>query len=201
MELFLFNKNDHICRSDQKMDYCYFLVEGKVKVYTLLKNGKSLLLQFYKPLNIFGDIEFIDIDMASSNLQAMEDSLCIGISMDTLRKNAINDIQFLKYICKSLGNKLDKFSKYSSINLLYPLKNRLASYILATTPYDDNSSTVDELYTYKLTELSDLLGTSYRHLIRTINKLCTEKIIKKEKNSIIILNRTSLEQLAGDIYK
>lgn len=201
MELILFNKNDHICRSTEKIEYFYFLVEGKVKVYTLLKNGKSLLLQFYKPLNIFGDIEVVDVDKTSSNVQAMESTLCIGISMENLRENALGDTKFLKYICKSLGSKLDKFSKFSSINLLYPLENRLASYILAITPNSNNLSNTDEIFTYKLTEMADLLGTSYRHLTRTINKLCNEKIIKKEKYSIIILNRGLLEELACDIYE
>ncbi|MCY6353819.1 cyclic nucleotide-binding domain-containing protein [Clostridium sp. ZS2-4] len=201
MELILFNKNDHICRSTEKIEYFYFLVKGKVKVYTLLKNGKSLLLQFYKPLNIFGDIEFVDIDKTSSNIQAMESTLCIGISMENLRKNALDDTKFLKYICRNLGSKLDKFSKFSSINLLYPLENRLASYILAITPDSDNSSNTDGFFTYKLTEMADLLGTSYRHLTRTINKLCNENIIKKEKDSIIILNRELLEELACDIYE
>lgn len=201
MELILFKKNDHICRSTEKIEYFYFLVEGKVKVYTLLKNGKSLLLQFYKPLNIFGDIEFVDIDKTSSNVQAMESTLCIGISMENLRRNALDDTKFLRYICKSLGSKLDKFSKFSSINLLYPLENRLASYILAITPNSNNLSNIDGIFTYKLTEIADLLGTSYRHLTRTINKLCNEKIIKKEKDSIIILNRDLLEELACDIYE
>ena len=49
--------------------------------------------------------------------------------------------------------------------------------------------------------MADLLGTSYRHLIRTINKLCDEKIIRKEKNSIVILNINALEELAGDLYE
>ncbi|MCY6369487.1 cyclic nucleotide-binding domain-containing protein [Clostridium ganghwense] len=201
MELILFNKNDHICRSNEKLDYFYFLVEGKAKVYTLLKNGRSLLLQFYKPLKVIGDLEFIEGDITSSNIQVVENTLCIGIAMDNLRENAINDTKFLKYICKSLGRKLEKISKSSSINLLYPLENRLASYILAITPNRDNSSNTDGIFTYKLTEMADLLGTSYRHLTRTINKLCNQKIIKKEKDSIIILNRDLLEELACDIYE
>ncbi len=49
--------------------------------------------------------------------------------------------------------------------------------------------------------MADLLGTSYRHLIRTVNKSCDEKIIKKEKNFISILNISSLKMLAGDLYE
>ncbi|MCG8499360.1 MAG: cyclic nucleotide-binding domain-containing protein [Firmicutes bacterium] len=201
MELHLFNKHDLICRADEKMDYFYFFVEGKGKVYTLLKNGKSLLLQFYNPLKVIGDLELIDIDTASCNIEAIEESFCIGIPMEALRKNALDDTKFLKYMCKSLGDKLDKISKSSAINLLYPLENRVAGYLLATSPADNKSSGRESLYTHKLTEMADLLGTSYRHLTRTIHKLCNQKIIKKEKNAIIILNRTVLGQLAGDIYE
>ncbi|WP_027625983.1 cyclic nucleotide-binding domain-containing protein [Clostridium lundense] len=201
MELLSFNKNEYICKCNDTLKYFYFLVHGKIKVYLLLKNGKSLLLRFYKPLSVIGDIEFINNNYAISNIQALEETLFIGIPMNILRKLALDDTVFLKYIINSLGCKLDKNSKASSINLLYPLENRLASYILAISSTNDEYYDVSEISTYKLTEMADLLGTSYRHLLRTINKLCNENIIKKYKNSIVILNKKELERLAGDIYE
>lgn len=201
MELILFSKNEHICKCNESLNHFYFLVDGKAKVYTLLQNGKSLLLQFYKPLKILGDIEFIDIDVANSNVQVIEECLCIGISMKEIRANVLDDTKFLRYICKILGTKLDKLSKSSSINLLYPLENRLASYILAITPENTNVSRKDELSTQRLTEMADLLGTSYRHLTRTINSLCSRNLIEKKGKSLVIINRSALEDLAGDIYE
>lgn len=200
MELHLFDKDEHICWNNDKLEYFYFLVEGKMRVYTLLKNGKSLLLQFYKPFTIIGDVEFNKIDTASSNVQAIESSLLIGIPFDQLREKARDDTKFLLFITNTLSTKLIISSSSSSINLLYPLENRLASYILATS-VNDNKLAVDRIYPQKLTEIADLLGTSYRHLVRTINKLCQQKIIKKEKGTIIILDKGALEELAGDIYK
>lgn len=200
MELHLYKKDEHICWNNEKLEYFYFLVEGKMKVYTLLKNGKSLLLQFYKPFTIIGDVEFNKIDTASSNVQAIESSLLIGIPFDQLREKAKEDTKFLLFITNTLSTKLIISSSSSSINLLYPLENRLASYILATS-VNDNKLAVDRIYPQKLTEIADLLGTSYRHLVRTINKLCQQKIIKKEKGTIIILDKGALEELAGDIYR
>lgn len=201
MELHIFDKNEYICKYKEKLSYFYFLVHGKTKVYLLLKNGKSLLLRFYKPLSVIGDIEFINDNYTSSNIQVLEKTLCIAIPMDNLRKLALDDTIFLKYIINSLGDKLEKNSKASSINLLYPLENRLASYILAISSTNDGYSNISEISTYKLTEMADLLGTSYRHLLRTINKLCRDNIIRKDKSSIIILNKKALEELAGDIYE
>lgn len=202
MELHIFDKGSHIVKTNEPIDYFYFFVEGKVKVYTVLKNGKSLLFRLYKPLNIIGDVEFIDCDIANSNIEAINDCLCIGISMKNLRKYAIDDPTFLKCMCTSLGKKFISSSIASSINILYPLENRLSSYLLAIAPENNQNSNLDGgIITDKFTEMADLLGTSYRHLIRTINKLCHENIIRKEKNSIVILNRNALEMLAGDLYE
>jgi CRP-like cAMP-binding protein len=200
MKLDKFNKGEHILRANQKLEFLYFMVEGKAKVFTLLKNGKSLLLRFYNPFVVIGDVEFIDGTPVTCNVEAISPVTCIGVPLEVLQKSATNDPVFLKFICKSLSEKLAKNSVSSSINLLYPLENRLASYILAIAEENRSSSSFNGIYTDKLTEMADLLGTSYRHLIRIINKLTLEGIIEKQNNRIIILSRPSLEKLAGDLY-
>lgn len=202
MELHIFDKGSHLVKNNEPIDYLYFFVEGKVKVYTILKNGKSLLFRLYKPLVIIGDVEFIDYDTANSNIEAINECLCIGISMSNIRNYAVNDPTFLKCMCTSLGKKFISSSIASSINILYPLENRLASYLLAIIPENSQHSNLDGgIITDNFSEMADLLGTSYRHLIRTINKLCNEKIIRKEKKSITILDITALERMAGDLYE
>lgn len=202
MELHIFNRGEHICRSYEKINYFYFLVEGKAKVYTLLKNGKSLLLRFYSPLQVIGDVEFLNCDYTTCNVEAIDRVKCIGIPIELLRKAALGDVKFLQFSCRSLGKKLADSSYWSAVNILYPLENRLASYILAISD-DDTGSTMPlkEIETHRLTDMAELLGTSYRHLNRTLNNLCTKGIIKKERNSIIVTNRKALEKLAGDLYE
>jgi len=207
MELHSFNKDEHIYRANDKIEYFYFFVEGKAKVYTLLANGKSLLIMFCNPLRIVGDVEVLYSDAATCNLQALKECLCIGISVENIRKYAMEDSVFLKHMCKSLGEKIAHSSLSSSINLLYPLENRLASYILAITPGGENlppggdTSPVEQIVTEKLTEIAELLGTSYRHLNRVINKFCEDGLIKKENHKIVVLDRDSLSKLAGDLYQ
>ena len=52
-----------------------------------------------------------------------------------------------------------------------------------------------------INNLSELLGSSYRHLNRVIKNLSDLKIIEKNKNTIKILNLEKLTLLAQDIYK
>lgn len=200
MTLYMFNKNDYICREDEQLENMYFLVQGKAKVSKHLENGKSLLISFYMPLTIIGDVEFIGHKVTDCSVQAIEDTYCIGINFDIVRSKLTKDCKFLLKICEYLSDKLTDGSNNSSINLLYPLENRLASYIVAFLNTHDEKI---KKFTFKesYSEISELLGTSYRHLNRTLNKFCLEGILKKCEKEYVIEDYDKLLCLAGDLYK
>lgn len=193
IELFKFNKGEHICKVQEKLEYLYFLVKGKAKVYTIMSNGKSLLLCFYAPFKVIGDVEFMYLNKADCSVQAIEETYCIGIPFEYIRKYSLEDSKFLRFICDGLAEKLTRLSKYSSINLLYPLENRVASYIL--------SNKEKNIFKENLTETAELLGASYRHLLRTLNILCNKSVIKRNKNYYEIIDEDTLKKLAGDLYE
>ncbi|WP_251859639.1 cyclic nucleotide-binding domain-containing protein [Clostridium sp. Marseille-Q2269] len=201
MELLFFKKNEHICREDEEINYLFFFVKGKAKAYETLSNGKSLLLCFYDDFRVVGDVEVINFKNASSNVQVIEDSYCIAISFNNVRKYLLDDCKFLRFICNSLGAKLNRCSKNSSINLLYPLENRLASYILATGEYVNYNGEIIVRFNGNLTEIAELLGTSYRHLLRTLNILIGRGIIEKENKYFKVLDKPNLKSLSVDLYK
>jgi len=139
------------------------------------------------------------VETANSNVQVIEDTYCVGISFDDIRKFAFDDSKFLRFACDALRDKLIRLSKNSSINLLYPLENRLASFILATCKESEDKNKI--IFLGNLTEVSELLGTSYRHLLRTLNILCIEDAIIKNENYYEIINAGILEKLAGELYE
>jgi CRP/FNR family putative post-exponential-phase nitrogen-starvation transcriptional regulator len=197
MELLSFKENDYICKAGEQLDTFFFFVEGKAKVYAAQSNGKSLLLCFYYPFKVLGDLEFQHLEYADCTVQAIEGCYCIGISMDNIRRYLGEDVKFLRYVCGSLGEKLRRLSNYSSINLLYPLENRLSSYILGCRRSDEQNHI---LFEGNLSEVAELLGTSYRHLLRTLKLLCGQKAIKKNIHNYEVLDIEKLESLAGDLY-
>lgn len=200
MELYSFDKGEHVYMSNGDIEHLYFLVKGTVKIYTISKNGKALSLKFYNPLQILGDIEFIGNKLPTCNVQCLDDALFIVISFDDMRRYANDDINFYKYISKIFSDKLSTSSHSNMHNFSYPLEERLASYILALSYDSENSNqNSDEVEIFKLNDIAELLGTSYRHLIRTINSLMDKKIIYRKRNTIKILDRDRLEKLAKDL--
>lgn len=193
LKLIRYQPGQHIVRSGELLDRFYFFVEGKGKVYSLLENGKSLLVRFYNPLELVGEVELFSDRSSVCNLQAITEVVCLEISSKAMLEACRADAKLMEYFCRSLSDKLQNFNISSAINLTYPLENRLAGYLVSVT-------TVDNIYTDKLTELADLLGTSYRHLTRTIRDFIDEGIISRKGRSMEILDWNKLKELAREIY-
>jgi len=199
LRLFKFDRGEYLYSDGDYLNYFMFYVEGKAKVFSRLSNGKSLLLSFYQPLEILGDIELFNDEHVTVNVKTITESYCVGIHIDYVRQYLTEDNKFLRFLCQGLGNKLNRCSNNSAINLLYPLENRLASYIVAIDTKDFSESNNLTFYD-SLTEISELLGTSYRHLHRTVNNFVDKGILEKSKSGYIIIDKKPLDKMANDLY-
>lgn len=200
MELIAFEKGEYLSRDGERIEHLLFFVKGKAKVYINLENGKSLLLCFYYPFMLFGDLELVSQNPASTNTVVIDEVHCIALPLNKVREELLKDSRFMGCVCASLGDKLERASKNGTINLLYPLENRVASYIIATM---EKIQAEDKLFQFNenLTTLAELLGTSYRHLLRVLNKLVEENFLEKQKGGYVVINEKKLRDLAADIYR
>ncbi|ETT49657.1 Crp/Fnr family transcriptional regulator [Paenibacillus sp. FSL H7-689] len=193
-------KGEMICAKGERPERLYFLVQGKLKIYTTLPNGKSLLLRFSTPLALVGDLELVNGKEAMNTVESVSKSLLLGISYRALQNTYAENPKFLHFMLSQVTHKLHTFSNLSSLNMLYPVESRFASYLLSTMGQDESSS--EEIQTSKLTELADMLGTSYRHLNRVVQDLCNRDIIRKVQRKLVICDLEQLRVIAGgNIYE
>jgi CRP-like cAMP-binding protein len=200
ISLYHFKRNEFICREGEEIEQLYIFLYGKAKVTSNLSSGKSLLLDFYRDTMLLGELEFLKEKDAASSVQAIEDCYCLGIPMSIAREKLLSDSKFLLYVARSLGQKLERIAKNSSINLLYPLQNRLASYIMATGKRIDTEAGVKLMFKTNLSQTADLLGTSYRHLLRTMEEFRASGLLVKQGRTYVVGDISALERLAGDLY-
>lgn len=199
-ELIKVNSLEYICLQQQEMEYLWFLVEGKAKVVKMLENGKNLLLSFYEPFSVIGDIELIKESQAACTVQALSTCYLLVLPIHQFRVALQKDIKVMNFICNALAQKLDYISNNSSINLLYPVENRLASYINKVSIEQEGSGGI-RCFNENLTQLAELLATSYRHLLRTLNHLCQTKVLDRQKEGYMILDENTLSQLGEGMYE
>ena len=191
LELFSLNKGDFLISEGECSDYLYFLVSGKLKVFSHSTSGKIMSLTLFNSFEIIGETCSLWNKPPTASVQAVSKAYCIGISMK-YRDLLLNDIIFLRYICQNLGERLSYMNNTTCINLYESLESRLASFILKTEK--------DGVFSYNLTECAELLCTSYRHLLRIINLFCsTNKLIKNGK-SYRIIDRDYLEKISSNSF-
>ncbi|MFV0518443.1 MAG: cyclic nucleotide-binding domain-containing protein [Aminipila sp.] len=187
-----FEKGEYLCREGFPMEYLLFMISGKAKTFINISNGKSLLLTFYAKTGILGDIELMTDGICTTNVQALTEVTCMGIPLKYCGERLRNNITFMNFVGAHLAQKLDRCARNGAINILLPLETRLCSYVLMTNE--------DGLFNENLTQVAELLGTSYRHLLRTFDVLRKDGVLEKAAGGYLIKDGVELQIRAQDFY-
>lgn len=180
----------------------YVLVSGKIKIYTTSPEGKALIISFKTPLEVIGDIEYIQGNPLINTVQAILPTYMIAIPYRWLRLYGNEYPPLLRFLLHIITKKFHAKSDFMSFNLMHPVEVRLASYLLSVSSNDLESLQTDPMESSNLTDIANLLGTSYRHLNRVIQKFCADGLIKRHRGRLTILNRDGLIDVAGsNIYE
>lgn len=187
-----YKKGEFLCHEGEWPESLLFITAGKSKIYITLENGKNLLLSFFVSEGMVGSVELLTGMNLTANVQALTETDCIAMPLATHTKLLVNHVPFLQCLSKELSIKVANSSRNSAMNVLHPLETRLCAYILMTHE--------DGWFSDTLTEVSELLGASYRHLLRTLGRLCTAGVLEKQKRGYRVLDQAALSRLAEDYY-
>ncbi|KAA0781676.1 Crp/Fnr family transcriptional regulator [Bacillus wiedmannii] len=197
-----FDKGKFICNIDDVMDRLYFVVKGKVKVYTITPEGKKLILRFINPLAVVGDIELIQNSKAHNVVEACSDVIAISISHAVIRNKLLHDPIFMNFLLENIANTLKISTRFTALNLLYPVEVRVASYLLSISTDSNGNMYKKDLDATSISSIADFIGVSYRHVIRVLQKFYKEKLIEKRNGVIVIKDFFKMKEVAKDnIYE
>ena len=202
LTVFEFEKGEQICSQGEPVEYLYILVKGKVKIFTTSEDGKTLILSFKTPLEVIGDIEYVQEIDTINTVEAVSPVVMIGIRQSVVRRFLNDHSPFLQFLLKIITRKFYIKSQFMRHNILYPVETRLASYLVSVA-YDENEALVNgKVSTSNLTDIANLIGTSYRHLNRVIKDFCIKGMVERKNGAIVIKDLEGLKSLAKeDLYE
>jgi CRP/FNR family putative post-exponential-phase nitrogen-starvation transcriptional regulator len=188
-----YRKNEYMLRQGYACDHVLLVLSGRMKVFITSSNGKTLLFCFYSTEGILGEAEFATGEsVAAMSVQALTDVTCIGIPRDHYQAYLKQNIAFMNAVNSALAYKLFRRTRNSAVTILYSLESRLCAYIAITSE--------NGCFSEKLTEVSEILGTSYRHLLRTLDSLCAQGILQKGVKCYHVCDPAALNQKGEDYY-
>lgn len=191
LQVYRFKPEQAIYTALMEQTHLYFLVEGKAQVSYYLANGKQSIIMIITPFSVIGDMEFLGDDPVQLNVIATETSTFLGIRKSDALQYGYDDARFLRFIIQYMSQKLRVSGQYQ-LGYDVPLINRVAMYLLKQ-PMQDACITVESK-----TLVADFLGTTLRHLNRTIKTLETENIIEWQKSKVIVRDLAKL-QVYGEL--
>lgn len=191
--VFRYNSGEFILRQGYPCPYLLLVLEGRMKVLSTVPSGRTLLNCYQTSSGIIGEVEFsADSDSAASSVQAVTPVACIGIPRARFGDELKSNVTLLRAVNTELAQKLYRSSKNSAATILHPLDERLCAYIAMTN--------TGGCYREKLTDTAEILGTSYRHLLRTLGKLCAKGVLEKTPQGYIIRDEAELRRIGKDCY-
>lgn len=184
-------KDDYLFRADDPANRLYFLTEGRSKTYVVHAGGQEALLSFSGPGTIMGDMELVGAHTDAYMVQAIEDCMAVELALQHCRDAVLQDAVFLLRLCRLMGNKLYKKDGRLSVMQSFPLKLRLAEFILLTQS--------DGVFREPLTQTAPYLGVSYRHLQRAVAELCDTGVLRRAGRHYEIADMPRLARWAAGI--
>lgn len=200
-QLVRFHPKELLYPEKESISQVYFFISGHLKISANLSSGQTLLLRFYNSFHFIGDLELYEMASPANSIEAVTECTCIAFSIVDIKHKLFADTRFLNYISKSLAEKLAASSQNSAINILYPLEKKLASYIFVVgerKKHDDGRTIIIFYENLRLT--AALLGTSYRHLHRTLRQFQENGILTHDNKAYIVADEAALRELASDLY-
>lgn len=182
-----YQSGDRIFSEGQHTAHLLYLVEGRVKCYVSHENGSISLSDFASAPCFLGEMELLGVQQTTIAVTALTD--CVGwvIDLDGCRDKILQDAAFLRNLCVYSNEKIVRITTVAAQNQIYPLKNRLATFILKTQRQG--------FYRERHTEAAVYLGVSYRHLLYVLAEFTKDGILEKTPQGYRIVSMDVLEKL------
>jgi CRP-like cAMP-binding protein len=183
-----YKKGQYITHASENLEEIFFIMEGTIKVECITKYGKNFLVDVLSKNEFVGKISYMYDHNLFCDITATSNACLLKIDKHTIKKLQKNP-EFLKIFLFKTSNRIYYMYKKLMMKNIFRLEEIVAFYILQNSEND--------IFKFKsMYNLCKILSTSRKSLYNTINKFIKGLYIRKDKNSIIILNRDYLYELS-----
>ena len=192
-----YESGECICQQGTTLTHLFFLVKGKVKIYTTSPAGRRLIVAFNKPFEVFGEIELIEEVEVLNTIEAVGTVQVIAIPIHDAKKLR-SEAAFKEFLLRSLARKFYTKSNVLSFHLLHETEVRLASDLISITHDEYGVFQTRFIPKSALRDIAEFIGTTVRHQNRVIQSFVQEGILTRVPGGIEIIEPQALKEKAKE---
>ena len=171
-------------------DYFYILISGRIKVLKHSSQGKEVIIAFFGPGEMFGEVAVFEDKVYPASAQAAIDSQVAAIRKDDLLSFLAAHPQVVLRIINILGGRLREAQGRLKDLAGERVEQRLARTLLML------SAKLGASLPFTRQEIADMAGTTTETAIRILSRLKDGGIISSTRGEITILNQDKLRLLS-----
>jgi CRP/FNR family transcriptional regulator len=171
-------------------DWFYIIAGGRIKVLKHSSSGRDVIIAFFEPGEMFGEVAVFEGKPYPASSQAMEETKVLGIKKDDFLSFLSRRPQVALRIINVLGGRLrDAQSRLRDL-AAERVEQRLASVLLML------SLKLGKTLPFTRQEIADMAGTTTETAIRFMSRLREGKIVRSDRGKITILDEAKLRLLS-----
>ncbi len=195
-----YKKGDVICHEDETCSHFHLLHRGKVKIVKHTSVGKDVILDIATSGERFMEEPLYDGGKYPASVIAAEDSSVLMIDKTTFQRVTGQYIEMMKIALRGLGQRLRSQQELIRELSVGKVDTRIANMMLKLGEKIGETSGDGQIMMHislSRQDIADLTGTTIETAIRTMSRLSKKEILKTTKDSIHILDRDQLEDIAA----
>lgn len=193
----VFKKGTIIYNEGSRINGCYCIQGGIIKIYKTGIDGKEQIILFARKGDLIGFRSVLSKELACTSAKVIEDATACFISADTfinlIKSNGNFALELLQLTCRELG----EANEYITDIAQKTVRERLAEILIRLQR--DFGLDKNKVLQISLTreEFANIVGTATESVIRLLSEFKQDKLIDLNGRKIIILNKSGLTRIAN----
>ncbi len=193
----ILKRGNVIYREGSRINGCYCINSGIVKIYKTGIDGKEQIIRFAKPGDLIGFRSVLSNELACTTAEVLDDSVVCYIPGKTLinlvKTNGNFSMELMQLTCRELG----EANAYITDIAQKTVRERLAEVLLHLKDsfgLDDENNL--QIYLTR-EELANLVGTATESVIRLLSEFKSDHFIEITGRKIKLTNLPALSKLSN----
>ncbi len=195
-----FKRGSVIYRENSRINGCYYIEKGIIKVFKTGIDGKEQIIRFAQAGDLIGFRSVLSQELACTTAEVLDDAVTFYIPSNTLiylvKNNGDFSIELMQITCKELG----EANAYITDIAQKTVRERLAEILI----HLKNEFGLDgnRILQISLTreELANIVGTATESVIRLLSEFKQDRLIELNGRRIKILDESGLIRI-GNLYE
>lgn len=192
-------KGEYVCHEGTQASSFYLIHDGMVKVVKHTNFGKDVILDIYISGEMFLLEPVFDNQLYPASAIAVEDTTILTIDKRKLVRYMDQNPRMMRLALKEMASRVRRLNSQIKDLSVGKVDYRIANIMLKLGEKigkEDIEGKIKIDISLSRQDIADLCGTTIETAIRTMSKFAKNDIMKASRNSIVIMDRDRLVDIA-----